>query len=302
MIRTWRLKIENYLLRKIGKPYHGKYLKIRLKGGLCNKLYCLFSACDIAFKRQAYIIEPYFGWHKKILFSDIFDINLFNSLMSQYNNGEQLIYPKDMVVKNKNRNKIIKNYVDLWEYSVKDWTKEQETGRIESNSTKLLVLNALKLRKEYEHIVNEHVPQEPFTAIQIRTESDWQKYSKYKVVDEGETLLIDLENLLNMLASFNTDKHVFFTSGENHEEIYTAFIKRGYNTSYFYNPDFEYEINAAINFEICSKANAFIGLSRSTYSNLITLKRAVISNNDNSYIYNYKNKIYRRVDKGGRFN
>ena len=65
----------------------------------------------------------------------------------------------------------------------------------------------------------------------------------------------------------------------------------------YFDKNIEVEINSAINFEICSRAKYFIGISRSTYSNLISMKRALMNKNI-SFIYNYNNTIYRRIDKG----
>ena len=67
--------------------YRGKYLGIHLQGGLSNKLHCLVSACDIAINEKSSIIEPFFGWEKKILCSEIYDLDYFNMKMSEYTNG-----------------------------------------------------------------------------------------------------------------------------------------------------------------------------------------------------------------------
>ena len=277
--------------------YNGKYLKIELKGGLCNKLHCLFSACDIALKTNCILIEPFFGWKEEILFSDIYDIDYFNEIMGQYNNQQQIMLPRNKLNDSVKKSKIITNLVSLWEYSNKELAIERLYCSINKDSTKLKVLKALKLKSEFEELVSENTTN-LFTAIQVRIESDWVEYANKMTVEENETLLINKEELLKMMSNFNIEGDLFFTSGENHQEIAKTFEKLGIVPFYFYNSNYEYEINAAINFEICCKAHIFIGLSRSSYSNLIALKRAAILNNDNSFIYNLNNEILRRVDKG----
>lgn len=281
--------------------YRGKYLGIHLQGGLCNKLHCLVSACDIAIKEKSSIIEPFFGWEKKILFSEIYDLDYFNMKMSEYTNGRPLIISREKSNTQSGKINSIDNIVDLWEYSEKELTEQRNSQVINENSTKINVLKALKLKSSFEKIVDTYVIDKNFTAIQIRTESDWVKYAKSNKVDYHEKILVSLEEILLMISKFKYHGDLFFTSGQNHDFITQSLKKSGINSFYFYDRNLEYEINAAINFEICCKSDQFIGLSRSSYSNLISLKRASILNNDQSYIYNYKNKIMRRKDMGIQF-
>lgn len=297
------LKIRYYALKFFFKNYNNKYLIVRLKGGLCNKLYCLFSACDIGLKQNAFIVEPDFGWTKKILFSDIYDIEYFNEVMSKYNNGKILMIPKDKIGKNKILKffslKLIDNDIDLWNYSEKELKMERKSGTISSESTKLKVIESLRLKPEYEKIVEEYVSNGVGIAIQIRTESDWTKHAKFlQVSDKEESVFVNLDKVINMLQALSKSKSLFFTSGENHHEIKSYLEKLNYNSNYFFDPKLEYEINAAINFEICCRSGAFIGNSRSSYSSLISLKRAFLLDNDESFIYNYGNEIHRRIDIG----
>lgn len=279
--------------------YSGKYINIHLQGGLCNKLHCLISACDLAIKKDAILIEPYFGWERKILFSEIYDMDYFNFKMGEFSNGKMLMVSRENLNDRTIKDKSFDNVIDLWEYSEKQVYKQRNSYRLNRSNIKLKVLSALKLKVEYEKIVSFYTFKRKFTALQIRIESDWEKHAEInKPSNKDEKIIVPLKDILTMLSEFNIDGELFFTTGQNHKEISENLETIGLKPDYFYDPLYEYELNAAINFEICCKAENFIGLSRSTYSNLITLKRAVILNNDKSYIYNYRNKIIRRKDKG----
>ena len=278
--------------------HRNKHIEIDLHGGLCNKLHCLFSACDIAISRNATLLEPYFGWKEKILFSDIFDIDYFNSCMSKFTKNNSPIMVDITHIKKQNI-RVEYNIIHLWKYFNALTKKEQKIKAINVNATRLHVLQALRLKPEYQAIVEKKTLNRPFTALQVRTESDWVAYSSIKnTTTHGESILVNQNKIINMLSRFNVLGELFFTSGENHN-IITKDLKRiGIKSDYFFDASLEYEINAAINFEICCSADEFIGLSRSSYSNLISLKRAALLENDNSFIYNYNNAITKRKDKG----
>lgn len=269
-------------------------LQIKLKGGLCNKLFCLFSACDIAIKNNIKILEPTFGWKKKILFSDIYDIDFFNNKMKEFNNGEDIMISNKV----KNKYKIIKNTTCLWGYCEKIINKQRLTNQINKNCMMIAVLNSLKLNNFNTNICKTFEEIENKNALHIRIESDWVPYSRSKNQSKknNEIYLINCNNLISMYINKFKD-NVFFTTGQNQLDIQKKFLDQKINSEFLFNENLEYEINAAINFEICSKAKIFIGLSRSTFSNLISLKRSINGVN-NSYIYNLNNELILRTDKG----
>ena len=168
---------------------------------------------------------------------------------------------------------------------------------MKSDCMNILVLNALKLKQFYNKIIDSYLNITNKTAMHIRIESDWVGYSKGKKVNEKELILINEEKLIELYKNSGINDNVFFTCGEKQDYIVSKFFSNNIESIYYFNKEYEYEINAAINFELCVKSKNFIGLSRSTFSNLITLKR-YLSGNDNSYIYNYDNKIIKRIDKG----
>ena len=319
--------------------------QIRLSGGLCNKLFCLFSACDIAIKKKVPILEPYFGWKSPILFSDIYDIDVFNEKMRKVNNGENIMIRYQA----RSKYKILSTKDDLWKYSEDILKIQRNTKTIDMNCMMIQVLSCLKLNPQNQIKLNSLIPNlHQARGLHIRIESDWVRYNRVMKVDSDETLLIHLNELIAMykktficetdssgsdqnipkricsscerilpITTFSTKQvkakatkrrcsscvsgippeTIFFTTGENQEHIQNQLKSVYIKSEYYFDNNQEYEINAAINFEACCMTKEFIGLSRSTFSNLISLKRHLIGKHK-SYIYNYKNEIFERKDDG----
>ena len=159
------------------------------------------------------------------------------------------------------------------------------------NADNLKIANACK-EKNHNNTVT--------VGMHIRIENDWQKYSvnKTKKMDENEIILVDLNKLINMYKQkWPSNNKVFFTTGENQTDVKQKLYDNHLWSDYFFDSALEYEINAAINFVLCCSTDKFVGLSRSTFSNLITLKRHLLGI-DNSFIYNNNNEIIERVDCG----
>lgn len=293
------LKVEiKKILYRFFHLYRGKYIGIHLQGGLCNKLHCLASACEIAIKEQAQLIEPIFGWKEKVLFSQIYDLEYFNSSIFESTGIKHLMISRKDYEKSEFQNKSVENVISLWDHSEKNLTKSRESNSIRKDSIIIKLLYALRLTPEFLKIVEQNIKKPDYIAVQMRTESDWRRYTMEFNGKDKERIYISTEEIIDMLDDFEISVNLFFTTGEDQEHTQNLFKAKGFKADFYYDPAKEYEINAAINFEICCRAKKFIGLSRSSFSNLISLKRAVILNNDRSFIYNYDEKILRRIDKG----
>tara|TARA_Y100000389_G_scaffold47641_1_gene42816 strand:+ start:18709 stop:19545 length:837 start_codon:yes stop_codon:yes gene_type:complete len=255
--------------------------EVELIGGLCNKLFCLFSACDIAIKYKIKILEPFFD---KTLFGEIYDLDYFNNNMKKLNNEENIIIP----YKDKNKYNISKIYTCLWVYS-EHILKEQRINNIMNyNCMNIQVLQNLKLNKDNLEIVDKYININTKNGLHIRIESDWIVTSFLK---------IDINKLINMYKLKWNNEDVFFTTGENQKNVAEKFTNNNINSVYCFDNNKAYIINAAINFELCCRTKIFVGLTQSTFSNLITLKR-YLTNINNSFIYNYNDEIILRKDKG----
>ena len=279
-------------LLNMDKNIKTKVFQLNFHGGLCNKLFCLFSACEIAIQQNIPLLEPIFGWKHPTNFSNIYDLNYFNEQMKQYNNGKIIMIPYE----SKNSHTII-NMEKLWDVSERNLAKQRNECKMNKNCMNICVLNSLKLNSKYQHIIDTNIEIEHMNAMHIRVETDWVNYaSQSKTKSPDEILLINVNTLIDLYKN-KWSSDIFFTTGQNQNEIKTTLKLNNINSDYYFDKNVEYEINAAINFELMCKAKNFIGLSRSTFSNLITLKRHLLNNN-NSFIYNYNNQIIERFDKG----
>lgn len=275
-------------------------IELGLDLGIGNNFVLIIAACDIVIKNNMQLLEPIFPNKQgsSILFSNIWDIDYFNNIMKEFNNEKNIMLPTDV---SRSEYNIIeyKTFNNLWNYSYNPFRIEQnsiEQHKIAKDNMILIVLKALKLNRYNYKIVNLFGKIE--NAIHIRTENDWLEYSEMKknLDPEQEVYYIDLDSIINMYKNKWSTQDVFFTTGEEHLNIQNTFLKNNINSKYIYN-NLSYIENAAINFELCCRAENFIGTSRSTFSNLISLNRS-LNNKNNSYIYNINNEITLRVDKG----
>ena len=272
----------------------------RLTGGLCNKLFCLMSACHISIANKKKFAEPSFRWGKqKALFSEVYDIDYFNCVMKKYNRKQPLMLRLSEISKLKYD---VKNCakVGLFKYSNKILRKQRGSKTMSMKCMNVVVMRALRLNPKYQKISDTFLNIHNEIAVHFRIEKDWKKYNKRKgkrFAKNNEVLLIDKTKLLALIHETYKNENIFVTTGENHTELQNDFKNLGMESNFYFNPTFNYDINAAINFDICSKAKHFIGLSRSTFSNLITLKRTLEGNEEN-YIYNHGAVLKKRVDAG----
>jgi hypothetical protein len=266
--------------------------------GLCNKFFYLFSACDICIKNDLKLIEPFLGGKNTFLFSHLYDLDYFNNNIKQYNKNNDLIVSYN----NKENYEIIINNHDLWQYSENILKKQRNNNIYESDCMNILVLKSLKLSNKYQDIINLYIKDyniNNINGIHLRVENDWKQYNNIKkcILPKNEILMIEPERLINLYKKYFNNNDIIFTTGENHEKLKNIINNKNINNNYFFDSNLNYEINASINFEIMCNTKNFLGLSRSTYSNLITIKRHLMNKN-RSYIYNLNNKIFERIDLG----
>jgi hypothetical protein len=185
----------------------------------------------------------------------------------------------------------------LWTMSEQTIDNSRKLEQISRQDTLVRLLAALRLNSSNQ-VRAQQIISSPYMAIHQRSESDWVKYSKTKVLPGNESLYTSPEQVYRMCQQmkFSPNK-IFISTGDNHTLLQK--IWKNYSITTFHDKSIEYEINAAISFDRCCHATIFIGHSRSTFSNLITMKRELLLGKTDNYIYNVKgNQLVRRYDRG----
>jgi hypothetical protein len=273
-------------------------IKFRYTKGLCNNLFKLFTACRIAEVEGKRLIEPVFKWGRRpaVKFSDIYDLDYFNSRMQV--NGKPMIVREAGIDPRVIDDRSLT--YDLWkgDRRLYDLTRQRRENRIPRGCPSVRVLMALRLNPRHQPIVN---AQSHINAIHVRWEPEWVGHAEKRQpgMPTGETMLVAPRRIAAMYSR-HFGHPVFFTTGLGHAQVTEDFAAEGVTTTHFFDDARAYEVNAAINFEICAQAPVFIGNSRSTFSNLIALRRHLV-NVGPSFIYNYKDCLMLRKDAGLHF-
>lgn len=263
-----------------------------LQNRLCNKIFGLFELCEKAKQRNINILEPKFGWKKPVMFGEIFDIEYFNDNMK-----EVKIIPFSL---SKNYN--VEYCENNWSGAATRWAKHRNSNSIPNDSMHFQVLRALKLNKVNEEKTHNIENINELDGIHLRIEKDWERYLKggppqLRGEKAEDNFLISTEKFISMYKNFTDNDKILLSTGENHKQISDKFSKSNITACFYFDDSVEYEISAAINFFLCTKCKNFIGISRSTFSNLVSTLR-YINGLNNSYIYNYGSKIHNRIDLG----
>lgn len=79
--------------------------ELELTGSFNDKLLKFLIICNIAKERKFILIEPYFSWNRLYLFSDIYDLEYFNTMLKGLINTRCLVISRDVFSKLSNYKK-----------------------------------------------------------------------------------------------------------------------------------------------------------------------------------------------------
>ena len=258
-------------------------------GGLCNKIFCLSADIHHALNDRQTISEPIFGWNRKIKFSEIFDIEYFNKSVFKLTGFDNIICDQ---LGTKRR--------DLWSKSEALVKKQRQSNILSPKDALYITLVSLKPSPT----IITHMTTNSFDiGIHVRLESDWIPYATHNERKiRGNIFLVNESTISHMIKEmFGNKNTIFISTGMNHDRVAENLKNNGLHSDihFFHDKNLEYEQNAYLNFLTLISCNVFVGNSRSTFSNLVTMTRCIQQNNHENYIYNATmSKLAKRVDFG----
>jgi hypothetical protein len=257
-------------------------------GGLCNKIFCLSADIHHALNDGQSISEPIFGWKRKIKFSEIFDIEYFNRSVFELTGFDKIICDQLGTKRS-----------DLWSKSESLVYEQRQSNILSSKDALYITLVSLKPSST----IITHMTTNSFEiGIHMRLESDWIPYATRKESTNcGNIFLVNESTISHMIKEmFGNKNTIFISTGMNHDRVVENLKCNGLDDDihFFHDKNLEYEQNAYLNFLTLINCNVFVGNSRSTFSNLVTMTRCIQQNNNN-YIYNTTtSKLVKRADFG----
>jgi hypothetical protein len=195
-------------------------LRVKLNGGLCNKLHHLFSACQYAVQENIPILEPFLGWKAPVRFSSIYDMQIFNENLKGIFKGKDIMVSQD----EQDGYNVIDSNIDLWADCHEKWIRPQRRGNfLDRQSTLVTVLSALVLNRNLLSKISTFSALDNVVGVHVRNESDWKKYATIKKQQNNDALIfVPCPTIVSMVASqwpAQTNSDVLFSAGEFQRDI-----------------------------------------------------------------------------------
>lgn len=265
-------------------------------GNLNNQKMSFLQACRIAAKNNYIILEPVLGStedNKKHWFFDIFD---YDSFVQETKSFFTIVRHHERVQPN-----IVLDCIKLFwlEMDIEEKKRREHIPYVDE--IELAFYRGLKLNERYRGIVDsiEKGVQKPYVAIHVRIEGNWPHHIDPQVCG---FFYLSKEEILEKykFSDLNTNKHVYLATGYDKEDLLTLWRQSGYfpYTHGKITAFLDYVELSAIDFEMCLRAEKFLGNNESSFSNIAVHERYLAGKGE-CYTYNSRDKnIYPRTDYG----
>ena len=250
------------------------YFVIQLCGGLCNQLQAVAAAMTLAKSWKIPFLWP-------AHFRATFDLEYFNAIAHAYTGLKETA-----VADTKGTPRATVAFEQLWELSERGVRQSRKTNNISKEDERVHVLKALALNQALARRVPDT---SDLSCVHLRIASDWPPHAekiRHKLPEmEKTTIDLSARDIVGRLPP--TWSKVFFTCGEHHHDVSRMLEEDSYDPSHFYDPKLSYFQNAAVNFEAAVRSKAFVGNTRSSFSNMVCLAKAVFRKTGKCYAYNW---------------